>query len=189
MSKGYYHTEESADEYIRLSEGFSGAALIDKLNQYLPEGSSLLELGSGPGKDFELLSKKHKVTGSDYSLEFVKRLRTKHAHAQFFELNASSLKIDQVFDCIYSNKVMHHLTDEELKQSVLRQGEILKPEGIICHSFWKGEGDEVFKGLFVNYHNKSGLLKLFEDAFDILRLEEYKEFEDNDSLLLIGKKK
>ena len=83
---------------------------------------------------------------------------------------------------------MHHLRDNELKDSIKRQHDILKPNGIICHSFWKGEGSEIFKGLFVNYHTKMSLKEVFETHFEILSIEFYKEFENDDSILLIGKK-
>ena len=46
-----------------------------------------------------------------------------------------------------------------LIDSVKKQYEILNSDGIICHSFWKGEGSEIFKGLFVNYHNETTLKK------------------------------
>jgi 2-polyprenyl-3-methyl-5-hydroxy-6-metoxy-1,4-benzoquinol methylase len=60
-------------------------------------------------------------------------------------MDASKLETELAFDGIYSNKVLHHLNNEELKNSVKRQSEILNPKGIICHSFWKGEGSEIFK--------------------------------------------
>ena len=69
------------------------------------------------------------------------------------------------------------------------KADILNINGIICHSFWKGEGDEIFKGLLVNYQTYENLRILFEDYFEVLLLEEYREFEDEDSLLLIGTKK
>jgi len=84
---------------------------------------------------------------------------------------------------------MHHLKDDELITSIKRQNEILNPNGIICHSFWKGEGSEVFKGLFVNYHSISTLTKAYQKYFEILSIEDYKEFDDNDSLLLFARKK
>jgi len=56
-------------------------------------------------------------------------------------------------------------------------------------SLHKGAGDEVFKGLLVNYQTDKSLRILFENYFEILLLEEYNEFEDGDSLLLFGKKK
>lgn len=84
---------------------------------------------------------------------------------------------------------MHHLKNSELAKSIHRQHNVLKANGIICHSFWKGEGSEIFKGLFVNYHTKTSLKENFQEFFEILLLEEYKEFEEYDSILLIGKKK
>ena len=82
-----------------------------------------------------------------------------------------------------------HLNDEELRASILRQHEILNNRGILCHSFWKGEGSEIFKGLFVNYHLKENISSFFNELFEILILEDYAEFEKGDSMLLIARKK
>jgi len=67
-------------------------------------------------------------------------------------------------------------------------GQNLIDDGIICLSFWKGEGSEFFKEMFVNYHNEKSLRDSFEDGFEILSLTSYKEFEEEDSILLIAKK-
>jgi cyclopropane fatty-acyl-phospholipid synthase-like methyltransferase len=188
MEKAYYKTRESVDEYIKLAEGLDGSQLIDKFTALLNPGSSILEIGSGPGTDWEILSRDFTVTGSDYSPEFLRRLKAKYPGQEFLELEASTLRVDKTFDGIYSNKVLHHLRDNELKASIQRQTEILKPGGLICHSFWEGEGDEIFKGLYVNYHSETRLRDLFEVTFEILVLEAYKEFEDGDSRLLIGRR-
>ena len=105
------------------------------------------------------------------------------------ELDAVSLDTDLKYDGIYSNKVLHHLKDDELIASAKRQDEVLNSNGIICHSFWKGEGSEIFKGLFVNYHSVVTLTKAFKNYFEILSIDDYNEFDDNDSLLLIARKK
>ena len=189
MNQEYYKTEESVEEYINLAKGFDGEQLIEKLKKRLPSRSSLLEIGSGPGTNWRILNKHFDVTGSDNSTEFLNRLITNNPGSKFLELDATTLKTRQKFDGIYSNKVMHHLKDVSLEASVKRQHEILKPDGIICHSFWKGKGNEIFKGLFVNYHSEANLKRFFEDYFEILFIESYKEFDEGDSILLIGKKK
>ncbi len=189
MEEEYYKTKASVAEYIRLAKDVNGADLIDKLKAVLPAGSSLLELGSGPGSDWEILSRTYKVWGSDFSDHFLEHLRKVYPTGTFLTLDASTLETDLRFDGIYSNKVLHHLTDKDLQQSAARQADILHPKGIICHSFWKGEGSETFKGMFVNYHNEEVLKDLFDEHFEILLLESYAEFEDGDSLLLIGRKK
>ncbi|MEZ5015428.1 MAG: class I SAM-dependent methyltransferase [Flavipsychrobacter sp.] len=189
MSSEYYHTKESVEEYIKLSEGYDGAYLIKELMPLLPIGSTVLELGSGSGKDIELLSQYYKVTGSDYSEEFLKVLKNRLPNVDFLHLNAATLVTDLCFNCIYSNKVLHHLKDEELTSSISRQHELLNRDGIVCHSFWKGEGSELFKGMFVNYHTKKELGSLFATKFNILHLEEYAEVEEGDSIFLIAQKK
>ena len=189
MSDNYYKTNEFVEEYIKLAKDVHGGALIAKLKSYLLPNSSLLEMGSGPGTDFQILKKDFRVVGSDYSDEFLSRLIHNNENEEFLSLDAITLKTDKKFDGIYSNKVLQHLSDAELRKSILRQVDILNPNGIICHSFWKGEGDEIFKGLLVNYQTAKSLRALFEDSFEIILMEEYAEFEDGDSLLLIGKKK
>ena len=189
MKGEYYKTKESVEEYIHLAKDVSGKELIGKLKRVLSSNSVLLEIGSGPGTDWRILNESYNTVGSDNSTEFLNDLINKNPKGEFLELDAVTLRTAKSFNGIYSNKVMHHLRDNELIDSVKRQHEILTSDGIICHSFWKGEGSEVFKGLFVNYHTKASLTKSFKNHFEILSIESYKEFEDSDSLLLIGKKK
>ncbi|MEZ4804468.1 MAG: class I SAM-dependent methyltransferase [Bacteroidia bacterium] len=189
MSEHYYQTKESVEEYIKLAQGVNGKELIEELIKYLPPKASILEIGSGPGSDYQILKSYYDITGSDYSIEFLTRLKQNHPTEVFLQLDAKTLQTDQKFDGIYSNKVFQHLNDTELKTSFQRQVELLNPGGVICHSFWKGEGEELFKGLLVNYQTETSLRKLIEDKFDVLVLEAYKEFEDGDSLLIIGRKK
>ena len=185
----YYKTKESVEEYIRLADGYNGQNLIDKLLRFLPEGSDLLELGSGPGTDWRILKKHYQVTGSDNSAEFLSHLIKTNPSADFLQLDAVTLETEMKFEGVYSNKVLHHLKDEELEASIQRQHQILQPEGIVCHSFWLGEGTEVFKGLFVNYQNEDSLGVAFGGKFDILTFDTYEEFEPEDSLLVIARRK
>ena len=185
----YYKTQESVKEYIHLAKDVNGGNLIEKLKHVLPLDSTVLEIGSGPGTDWGILNTPFNVTGSDFSSEFLNHLKHKYPTGEFLNLDAITLKTDQKFDGMYSNKVLHHLRDGELKESIKNQHRILNPNGIICHSFWKGKGSEIFKGLFVNYHDRLSIRTYFQDCFEILTLDFYKEFEDGDSILLIAKKK
>ena len=189
MKGSYYHTKKSVDEYIKLAKDVNGRVLIEKFKKFLPPGSNILELGSGPGTDWMILKKYFHVTGSDNSTEFLRRLRSRNPEAEFIELDAVTILTEKKFNGIYSNKVLHHLNDNELSPSIKRQAEILLPGGIICHSFWRGEGNETYNGLFVNYHSDMNITKVFEKYFKVLLLENYKEFEEEDSILFIGRKK
>lgn len=189
MEGDYYKTKATAEEYIRLAKDVSGIQLIEKLKKVLSTNSVVLEIGSGPGTDWKILNESYRVIGSDNSKEFLKHLIKNNPKGEFLKLDARTLKTDKKFDAIYSNKVLHHLRDEELIDATKRQYEVLNTDGVICHSFWKGEGTEVFKGLYVNYHKEINLRELYKDYFEILTIESYEEFEDGDSLLLIGRKK
>ncbi|MFY0672785.1 MAG: class I SAM-dependent methyltransferase [Bacteroidia bacterium] len=189
MSNNFYQTKEGVSQYIKMAQDVDSSQLIEKLKSHLPNGAALLELGSGPGTDWQLLKQSFDVTGSDYSAEFIKHLKAEIPNGEFFELDAATLDIDKKFDAIYSNKVLHHLSDAKLASSIVNQDKILKPNGIICHSFWKGVGDEIFNGLFVNYYEATDLKKAFEKSFEIISIETYKEFDADDSLVLIAKKK
>ena len=189
MEGEYYKTKESVEEYIRLAKGISGKELIEELLKVLPPHSALLEIGTGPGTDWNILQQSYKVTGSDNSAKFLNHLHSENPNNEFLELDATSLKTDRKFDGIYSNKVLHHLKDDELVVSVKRQSEILLPNGIICHSFWRGNGSEIFKGLFVNYHQGKTLREVFSTYFEVLSVQSYQEFDKDDSLLLLARRK
>ena len=103
-------------------------------------------------------------------------------------LNAITLKTDRKFHGLYSNNVLIHLTREELKQSIKRQVDILEPEGIICHSFWRGDKEENYDGLLFIYYSSEHLQKLFEDSFAIIKIEKSKEMEQDDSIYIIAQK-
>lgn len=189
MKSDYYKTKESVQEYIQLAKDINGAALIEKYKPHLKPDAKLLEIGSGPGSDWEILDKEYDVIGSDNSKEFIKHLNSKFPKGEFNELDAVSLTTDFKFDGIYSNKVLQHLTNEELIQSFRNQQKILNTKGVICHSFWKGEDDEIFKGLYVNYQNEKSLQTFVQEQFEIILIETYKEFDEGDSLLLIARKR
>ncbi len=53
---------------------------------------------------------------------------------------------------------------------------ILQPNGIICHSFWRGEGSEIFKGLFDNYHDEENPVNFYKEFFEVVLAQRYQEF-------------
>jgi SAM-dependent methyltransferase len=182
---GYFDNEKHVEEYIQLAEGYDGAALVQKLRQYLPKKSSVLELGMGPGKDLLLMETYYKVTGSDASQIFLDRFRSNHMEADLLCLDAVTLETDRVFNAIYSNKVMHHLNHESMKKSFNRQAQILEPGGIILHSFWYGEEVESIEDMEFYQVTELSLQKLLSNQFKILEMKRYQEMEEGDSLYLI----
>lgn len=185
---GFFDTEKGVDEYIKMAEGYDGAELIKILQEYLPEKSTALELGMGPGKDLDILSKTFTVTGSDNSQVFLDKYKKENPEADLLKLDAVTLSTNRMFDCIYSNKVLHHLTREDLKKSIQRQSEIVNPNGIAFHSFWKGDKDENYDGLLFTKYQVEGLKEIIGNSFDILAMNVYTEMEKDDSIYVVLRK-
>jgi cyclopropane fatty-acyl-phospholipid synthase-like methyltransferase len=183
---GFYDDEETARQYISMAEGYDGRELIEILSSHLPQKSSVLEIGMGPGVDLKILKQHFQVTGSDNSQFFLDRYRNSNPDADLLFLDAVELDTKRTFDCIYSNKVLHHLTNDELATSLGRQKAILADNGLVMHSFWRGEGTEEHFGLkFVN-HTESSLRSIFGDVFNIVDIVTYKEMEEDDSLYVLA---
>ena len=181
---GFYDTEKGVEQYIKMAEGYDGAELIKILQKYLPENSTVLELGIGPGKDMDILKKSYAVTGSDNSQVFLDKYKEKHRDVDLL-LDSVTMKTDRKFDCIYSNKVLHHLTKENLTKSLQRQKELLNLNGIAFHSFWKGNKVEEMKGLLFTYYEIEDLNEIVESNFDVLAMETYTEMEKDDSIYVV----
>jgi len=186
---GYFDEKKGVEEYIKMAEGYDGKELIEKLKQYLPIKSSILELGMGPGKDFEILSENFNVTGSDNSQVFIDKYKKKNSNADIFLLDAVTMNTDRKFDCIYSNKVLHHLNKVDLKASLNNQLSNLNSNGILFHSFWYGNKKEEYSGLLFVYYTEKTILKMIGSGYEILDIQKYSEMGKDDSMYIILRKK
>lgn len=186
---GFFDTEKGVEQYTKMAEGYDGAGLIRILQKYLPVNSTVLELGMGPGKDLDILKKSYTVTGLDNSQVFLDKYKQKHPDADLLLLDAVTIQTDRKFDCIYSNKVLHHLAKEDLKKTLQRQKEILNTNGIVFHSFWKGSKTEYTEGLLFTYYEMDDLKKTAANDFKILATETYTEMEKDDSIYVVLRNK
>lgn len=183
----FYEDPKQVDKYENMCLEYDGSELYEILDKHLKKSSSLLELGCGPGNDIEYLHKNYKVTGSDLSDEFLRRCKNRFNNLPFIKLDAVLLSTDERFDSIFSNKVLHHLTMDELERSLQRQQEVLKQDGLFAHTFWIGDKEFTMEGMLFVFHDKEKLLQLISKYFSIQESYEYKEFEDGDSIFVIAR--
>lgn len=186
---GFYDTEGGIEAYIEMAQGYDGAQLIEALLEHLPEGSSILELGMGPGVDLDILARSYVATGSDYSQLFLDRYLETHPDADLLLLDAVRLVTDRRFDGVFSNKVLQHLSPEEVHVSLTAQAMLLNAGGIAMHSLWWGDkDDEWMEGLRFAYYTEAALTELIEGTgFEIIEMKRYSEMETDDSILVILK--
>lgn len=185
---GYFDDAKNIEEYVKMAEGYDGRALIDVLKKYLRNGSTVLELGMGPGKDFEILGESFQVTGSDSSKAFLDRYRERNATADLVWLDAVKMNIDRRFDCIYSNKVLHHLAREEFKESLRRQWQVLNSHGILFHSLWYGDKEEEMSGLRFIYYTEETFGEIVGSEYEMVEATRYAEMEKDDSMYVVLRK-
>jgi cyclopropane fatty-acyl-phospholipid synthase-like methyltransferase len=183
----FYNDPSKVAEYIQMCDEYDGSNLYEILEASLKQSSSLLELGSGPGNDLEYLSKNFQVTGSDLSDEFIKRNKETHPSISFFKLDAVNIEIDKTFDCLFSNKVLHHLTKEKLEQSLQRQTQVITNKGLFAHTFWLADKEFEMEGMLFVFYDKDELIQMVSKYFTIEKLYEYDEFEANDSLFILAR--
>ena len=184
----YWNNKKNVEEYIKMSEGYDGRKLIKILKKFLPKGSSVLELGMGSGKDFDILNEIFIASGTDISSVFVDMFKKNNKNADVFVLDAINLQTERKFDCIYSNKTLQHLTKSEFIQSLKKQKELLNPNGILFHSLWQGDYEEFFGNLLFVYYTRENLTNIVRNDFDIIEMNFYTEMEEEDSLYMILKK-
>lgn len=171
-----------------------GLVYLDKLLSEIPENSHVLELGMGPGKDMDILTRHYRMTGSDISEFFLSRYREVHPDSDLILLDAVKMEFpenhrDVRYDGIVSNKVLVHLSLKAMAISLERQSAKLLPGGKLCHSLWVGEGTENYEGLPFTYWKPESLENVIPGCCRVLSMTEYREETDGDSILLILEKK
>jgi len=182
----FYNDPIKVDKYEDMCVGYDGTELYQVLDKHLENGSRLLELGCGPGNDLDYFNEKYKVTGSDLSDEFLLRCKKRFPDMSFIKQDAISINTDQKFDCVFSNKVLHHLNTKKLEASLKRQQAVIKPNGIFAHTFWIGDKEFMMEDMLFVFHNRENLLKLIAKYFSILEVYAYKELEEGDSIFVLA---
>jgi cyclopropane fatty-acyl-phospholipid synthase-like methyltransferase len=185
----YYHETKNAESYAAMCEGYDAAIQLEMLYKELTDGAVVLELGSGPGNDLELLASHYQVTGSDYSPAFVDILKTRFAEQSILTLDAKTIATTKLFDAIYSNKVLHHLNDDDLAASFCRQAQLLSPGGLVFHLVWRSlEAPQEDNGLIYEARDAATMKTAMGNSFELVESGLFGEFEEGDSLAILARK-
>ncbi|CAD7703884.1 unnamed protein product [Ostreobium quekettii] len=145
----------------------------------------------GPGKDLDLLlGRGYRATGSDRSETFLEMYRAARGEGADVELlDAVTIETDRRFDAVYTNKVLHHLTEEQLDASLARQWEVTNPGGFGVHTFWHSEKEPevMFGSLLFTYYTKETIVKKITETgkWAVVEATVYKEMEDDDSVCVV----
>ncbi len=134
-----------------------GEALVDMVD--VPEGSFVVDLGSGNGALTEKLQQKnYRVLGIDSSSDMIAKARELHPDISFKEADAVTFKLDRPADAIFSSSVLHWIDKD--KQAAMAQNiaDNLKPGGIFVCEFGGKDCCEKVRGTLADIFAERGLV-------------------------------
>jgi ubiquinone/menaquinone biosynthesis C-methylase UbiE len=175
------------DTYAKIAQAYTDEFFDDKadlpfvdvLAQALPNGTKVLDVGSGPGQFSKYLTEKgFAVEGVDVSDEMLAIARAKAPGVPFKKMDMRKLEFaDHAFDGILAAYSIIHIPTPELPGVLSEMKRVLKPEGYTLFIVQEGEADQVVdeplaKGekVFMNFFSKERLNQLLTSAgFEIIR--------------------
>lgn len=184
MEKNVFNSLKKARSYIDMLEGYDNSFIVSNFKAHINQNCKVLELGMGPALDYDSLKDEYDITVSDTSDAFIKLFNEKYDDTAL-NICVKDIVIDERFDCIFTNKVLQVLNDDEMKESFINQYNALNDKGMIFHCIWIGEG---FEDCSSNYTSVDKLEKMINSLFTIEKIITYSEIEQNDSIILIAKK-
>ena len=109
-----------------------GSNLIDLLDPQ--PGERILDLGCGTGHLTHVIAQRGgDVVGTDHSAEMIEQARVNYPEIRFAVEDASNFSVDEPFDAIFSNAVLHWVRDAE--GAVDSMSAALKPGGRLVAEF------------------------------------------------------
>lgn len=130
--------ERGADDYAARTE-HRRSGLVDDLLGLVPPGSSVLELGSGPGRDADALEAAGlRVDRTDGARSFVDRLRSAGHDARVLDVRHDPF--GGPYDAVFANAVLLHVPRAELTRVLRRSLDAVRPGGVLAATVKQGAG-------------------------------------------------
>ncbi len=106
------------------------ADIVDRFSSLLPGGSTILDLGCGPGRDLRRFAALgHDVTGLELNPDFVAMAARWGSVVEGDARAVASFFQPRSFDGIHANAALVHLTDQEVADVLRQVAQLLVPGG------------------------------------------------------------
>lgn len=163
----YYNL--SAEAYVKGTIDVDLSELRRRFHNHLPEGTHILDLGCGSGRDSKaFLEQGYTVTAMDGSLECCK-LAGGTIGQEVFCKTFEELDFDQEFDGIWACASLLHVPFGELTGVFRKIARALKPGGYLYASFKYGDFEGKRNGRYFTDLTEERLMNLLKpvDCFEI----------------------
>ena len=145
---GYY--KENAEEFIRETISIDMTDLYSRFEGDLPVGASILEIGSGAGRDLKYFKDSgYNVLGIE-PVEELSTFARDFSNAEVNSTDIQSFQSTSEFDGIWACASLLHLRDEELHAAFQKIKSLCHDDTIIYTSFKLGEFSGVRNGRYFN---------------------------------------
>lgn len=145
---------------------------VREFSNYLKEGSTILDLGCGPGNIAKFLvnqNKGYKILGVDLSHEMLKLARQNVPTEQFVIGDIRDLQLEQKFDAVIASFCIIHLEDDEAIGLLRKTRDLLNDQGFLYLCFMNGGIPGFDKAsfsneeMYFNYFSPDEIKKLLEN--------------------------
>jgi len=139
---------------------------------------SVLNIGCGAGKNAFNLKRSFQVTGLDVSPSMLSQARTLNPECLFFELDMRDFSLPQVFDAIFMDDAISHMTTEaDLRLAIAMAFRHLAPGGVMVVT------PDVFKETFVQNNTETTIIRRDtpDGVLDVVFIENNYDQDPNDT--------
>lgn len=152
--------DNAPDKYASATGDMINQLELEIMLKYIKDKTlPILDVGSGSGRDSDLLTKMgYKTVAIDFSKQLLSKAKSLHPQLDFKYMDVRNLEFeDNTFSGAWCNAVLLHLNDEDLRRALSEIYRVLVPKGILAVSFKEGEGShevvEKFSSELARFYN------------------------------------
>ncbi len=178
MKNSLLYYEKNAKSLVSRYELANVTELQNTLLNTFEKKSKILEIGCGSGRDASFMTKNNynviAIDGSTNMVEAAKKIHLELSKKLFHKTLPSDLEFSQTFDGIYSIATLMHLSEDDLKITLLKIHKLLNQNGkfLMSVSLFRDDIDENSiddKGRFFLVLSFEGWINILENVgFKIL---------------------
>lgn len=162
---------KNAAEYFEQTVNIDMQESLDEFKELLPEGSSVLDLGCGSGRDsVYFVTNGFDVTAMDGSEEMC-NLASIHIGQDTLCLSFADMNFDEVFDGVWACASLLHVPSNEIEEILQKVIDSMKMNGVLFMSFHYGEYEGMREERYYTEHRTKSLKELIAKFVEVELVE------------------